>query len=147
MANPNGNPANLRPWRPGQSGNPRGRPRGRTLTAILRDVLDSEEIDGKATPDGKDVARVFVEAVVGHAMRTGNPALVREILDRIDGKVSDHNATEDEGGGVRSLRAALHGLDDDPEMTPEEIAADDERIAREIIMRAAEADGLDFDLN
>lgn len=88
MSNPKGTPANLRPpWTKGESGNSRGRPKGRSLTGILREILDGQELGGAAIPGDRTVADVFVEAVLGHAMRGGNAALIKEVFDRIDGKV------------------------------------------------------------
>ena len=87
MANPNGTPANLQPWRPGQSGNPGGRPRGRSLTKILRDVLDGQALGSLRFGDDRQVANALVEALVGHAITSGSAALIKEIFERIDGPV------------------------------------------------------------
>lgn len=84
----NKTPANLRPpWKPGQSGNPKGRPKGRRLTDILREALDSQEIGGVPIEGGERVADVFVRAVLGHAVQSGNASIIKEIFDRIDGRV------------------------------------------------------------
>jgi hypothetical protein len=51
MANPNGNPQNLIPFRPGQSGNPAGKPvhsRNRLTGAFLAELADDFEEHGRA---------------------------------------------------------------------------------------------------
>jgi hypothetical protein len=51
MANPNGNPSNLTPFRPGQSGNPGGKPigaRNRLEAEFLNDLAEDYRQHGKA---------------------------------------------------------------------------------------------------
>jgi len=51
MANPNGNPSNLTPFRPGQSGNPGGKPKGarnRLEAEFLHDLAEDYQEHGKA---------------------------------------------------------------------------------------------------
>jgi hypothetical protein len=76
------------PWRPGQSGNPGGRPKGRSLTSILREKLDDVEVCNQPCPDGRTVGETLIEAMVAQALK-GDATLMRTILERIDGKVSD----------------------------------------------------------
>jgi len=69
---------NLAPmWKPGQSGNPGGRPRGSSLTKRLRQALDAN--------DGK-LAEVVVKVLLREAAK-GKYQHLREILDRVEGKV------------------------------------------------------------
>ncbi len=81
-----GNKSNLKPWRKGQSGNPKGRPRkADCLTSLLK-----EEIE-KVDPKDKH-KRTFRELIVIATMRLamkGNAAALREVWDRMDGKVKD----------------------------------------------------------
>jgi hypothetical protein len=81
--------ANLKPFQPGQSGNPGGRPKGRSLTALLRDRLD--EVD-EAT--GKTIAQLVVEGWL-NAARDGNVPAIKEALDRTEGKVPDKVQVDD----------------------------------------------------
>jgi hypothetical protein len=85
-ANPNPSPATR--FQPGAQwrGNAAGRPKDRPLVEVLRDILDEAELDGAAIPNGDRVADLLVRALIGHALR-GNAAMMREILDRVDGKV------------------------------------------------------------
>lgn len=70
------------PWKPGESGNPNGRPKT-SLTSILRECL--EEVDG----DGKTTKERIVERLVKLADDPKGLPAIQEILDRIDGKVAD----------------------------------------------------------
>jgi hypothetical protein len=82
-----GNRANLIPWKPGQSGNPKGRPPGALSITSLAIKLLSDNDEEKA----KKLARAIVEGAT-----KGNPALVKELLDRIDGKVADKVGQDEE---------------------------------------------------
>jgi len=71
-------------WRPGCSGNPRGRPRrGESLAELLRSVLaEKVEIEG-----GRRVtrARLVAETLVAKAIE-GNVPAIRVVFERIEGK-------------------------------------------------------------
>ena len=56
MANPNGNPSNLTPFRPGQSGNPGGKPRG------ARNRLEADFVSALAD-DFREHGREAIEQV------------------------------------------------------------------------------------
>jgi hypothetical protein len=89
---------------PGRSGNPGGRPKGRSLTALLRERLD--EID-EAT--GKSIAQLIVEGWV-NAARDGNVPAIKEALDRTEGKVPDKLETKNDTNVSISLHLKA-GLD------------------------------------
>ena len=72
---------NLRPWKKGQSGNPRGRPKGRSITDALRKLLD-EGIDGK------DLVDALAKKAYAQAMK-GDFRFFNMIIERLDGKVTD----------------------------------------------------------
>jgi hypothetical protein len=76
----------LRPWKKGQSGNPKGVPK-RSLTTLLREAGEKNEIFGEPMPPGMTVAEAFASALWGHAIK-GNPTMAGHILDRLEGKVS-----------------------------------------------------------
>jgi hypothetical protein len=70
--------ANLRPFKPGQSGNPNGRPAKKPITEMYERIL----------ADPKNIA--FIEKAVIQALRRGNMAMVlqlKEMTDRVEGKV------------------------------------------------------------
>ena len=72
-------------WKPGQSGNPKGRPPKKDcLTSLLKDEL--ERID----PEDKQ-KRTWKELVVLATLRLaikGHPTALKEVWERSDGKVS-----------------------------------------------------------
>jgi len=77
-----GNPA----WQKGVSGNPLGRPKNEPLLSPeirrkLREVCPTD-------PQGRPWLEVLVESLLQQAA-IGNPAAIREILERIDGKVAE----------------------------------------------------------
>lgn len=112
--------------------------RGKSLASRLR-----RRLEHKAKNSDRELADLVVDALIRRAVK-GDVRAIKEVFNRVDGKVPNPIAY-DEGSGVQSIRAALFGVEDDPEMTPEEIAASDEKIAREIIMRAGEEHGVFFD--
>lgn len=72
-----------RPWKKGQSGNPRGRPPNPLcLTSRLKEML------GEVCPHDKQ-KRTWLEVIVEKTLklaREGNPVVIKEILERVDGK-------------------------------------------------------------
>lgn len=73
-----GRTENLKPYQKGQSGNPSGRPRSYgSLSAMMRRCLEDEATSEK-----------FAKALISQAAR-GNPAAIRQVLERVDGPVHD----------------------------------------------------------
>ena len=69
-----------RPFEPGTSGNPHGRPKAEVcLTVLLRAALAERDEDGKRTK-----ARAVIDALVSEACQ-GRTAAIQQIFDRIDG--------------------------------------------------------------
>lgn len=69
-----------RPFEPGRSGNPKGRPKAEIcLTALLRAALAERDVEGKRTK-----ARAVIDALVEQALE-GKTAAIQQIFDRIDG--------------------------------------------------------------
>ena len=69
-----------RPFEPGTSGNPHGRPKAEVcLTVLLRAALAERDEDGKRTK-----ARAVIDALVSEACQ-GRTAAIQAIFDRIDG--------------------------------------------------------------
>jgi hypothetical protein len=68
-----------RQFQPGKSGNPMDRPTERPLTASLREALDAN--------DG-ELIEMLVQVAVEKA-KEGNFRYFKEIMDRVDGKVTD----------------------------------------------------------
>lgn len=85
-----GGPDHLRPYhfQPGKSGNPKGRPKGAlSLTGRLRKLLRQPAYANE--PKGKTKGDVVVEMAI-QAAAQGDANFFKEIMNRIDGKVSDH---------------------------------------------------------
>jgi hypothetical protein len=91
---------NLRPWKPGESGNPgggNGRPKGSvSLTKLIREALQRDELCGKKTPDGRPNAEWLVDRMIVLAMQ-GNATYAKEIIDRIDGKMTEKTDITSDG--------------------------------------------------
>ncbi len=73
--------ANLKPFKPGQSGNPAGRPKKALLSDALRRQL-AEAVQG--APE-KTIAEHIARALIREAV-SGNVQAIREIGDRTEGK-------------------------------------------------------------
>lgn len=104
-----------RPFLPGQSGNPSGRPKGsKTLTGILRELLD-KDVPGAVEEHGMPLtyAQLLVRTAIKHAAQ-GNPTFFREILERMDGKVPDR--IEAKLGGNWSME--YEPVDETPDAPP-----------------------------
>ena len=78
------NEQNLTPWKPGQSGNPKGRPKGSGVTDRLKALLDQPVKDGAEMT----VAEALAKAAMKAALK-GDHRFFKEILDRTEGKVTD----------------------------------------------------------
>jgi hypothetical protein len=88
MANPD--PSRRTRWRKGQSGNPSGKAADpeheRTVAETLKRLLHSRTLGTTTLPDGKLVIDALCEAMLKYALK-GNAILIREILDRTEGRV------------------------------------------------------------
>jgi len=86
------NISGLRPFQPGQSGNPGGRPKKMHLTDALREELEDKGSDGVANDVA--IARKLVKMA-----RAGNMDAIKEIGDRTEGKPRQRiEASGPEGG-------------------------------------------------
>lgn len=96
-----GNIENIKPYqfKPGQSGNPKGRPKGTGLTDRLRSLLDAD--NGKRAND-------FVKRAYEMAVEEGDFRFWNAIMERLEGKVADRVQHSGDGGGpvqVNFIRA------------------------------------------
>ena len=99
-------------WKKGQSGNPGGRPKGRSITAALREILEREH-------NGKPIAELIAERLVKEAL-TGKFPHLKEVLERADGKTAD----KQEVTVQRGWRACLDEVAELPDNELVELAAD-----------------------
>ena len=90
-------------WKKGQSGNPKGRPvKGECLTSLLKDEIE------KICPDDKD-GKTWKELIVIATMRLaieGNKAALKEVWERIDGKIPQAITGKD-GGPIEAAVSLL----------------------------------------
>lgn len=92
---------NLKPWKPGQSGNPAGRPKRKTLSEYA-----TEQLDRIVDPEtGKTRGEEIVEGWLNNAVVT--PALLIELLNRTEGKVKDNLNLGFSGDSLAALLIAL----------------------------------------
>jgi len=80
-----GNTGNLRPWKPGQSGNPKGRPKGiRYLSELVRDNWDRfPREEAKEAKKEKRAARTYEELMAEAWMQKfleGNATAMTQLL-------------------------------------------------------------------
>jgi hypothetical protein len=78
-------------WKKGQSGNPAGRPKSKTLSDAYKNKL--EELVPN-DPEGRTWAELIAEAQVRDAVR-GNVQAAREIADRTEGRARQAIEFED----------------------------------------------------
>tara|TARA_B100001123_G_C15308018_1_gene1023368 strand:+ start:1264 stop:1704 length:441 start_codon:yes stop_codon:yes gene_type:complete len=71
-------------WKKGQSGNPKGRPKGKTLSEEIKAMLHDELKGGDGLTHLEAIARVMVKEAL-----KGKFPFAKEILERTEGKVAD----------------------------------------------------------
>jgi hypothetical protein len=81
-----------RPFQPGQSGNPNGRPKSKPFKQALQKALRAAEDDSEM------MARIAL-ALVTKASEGDVPA-IKEIADRLDGKVTQPISGDEDGGPI-----------------------------------------------
>lgn len=86
------NEQNLKePWKKGQSGNPKGRPKGAiSISSLLKKVLDRKitvkEIELTGEKDCKKKVQELIAMKLASEALNGNVQAAKEIFDRIEGK-------------------------------------------------------------
>lgn len=86
----------MAPWKKGQSGNPGGRPKGRSITAELNKLIADES-------SSENVAKALAEEAIKRAKK-GDFRFWNAIVERLDGKVVDVIQTE-------SMNVHVHYMD------------------------------------
>lgn len=75
------NPPKEYQWKPGQSGNPKGRPKGTTITEQLLKLADG-------VPEGEEKPRALLAAEKAWELAmAGDDKLLKILLDRMEGPV------------------------------------------------------------
>ena len=94
-------------WKKGQSGNPSGRPRSKTLSDAYKNKLQ-EPVPND--PEGRTWAELIAEAQVRDAVR-GNVQAAREIADRTEGRARQAIEFEDKTMTQAFERMTIEELD------------------------------------
>jgi hypothetical protein len=79
----------------GQSGNKGGRPKGRSVSARIRELLEGKKLGETQMPKGKQVADILAYIIVREALKADHQFL-STLLDRTEGKVTE--PIENSGG-------------------------------------------------
>lgn len=102
-------PGNTEAYKPGASGNPKGRPKRKTLTENLLMELDKP---CPQDPDGRTWREVIILATLIHAGK-GKPQAMQEVWNRIDGKVKDkHELSGPDGGPIELTQERQEDYED-----------------------------------
>lgn len=106
------NEENLNPFKPGQSGNPKGKPKGKNVkTQILEAmavVLDLHDpLTGMRTT--KKAGEFMYAQMVAKAVKEGDLGAMKEILDRIEGKAIARQENKD----VKDWKEDFMDVDED----------------------------------
>lgn len=90
----------LNQFKPGESGNPSGRPRGtKNLSTILREMLQEEiEVDVNGNKEKKTLSDVLVRKLIQKA-NSGDVRALTEIFDRTEGKAKQEIDQKTEHSG------------------------------------------------
>lgn len=88
-------------WKPGQSGNPGGRPKRKPLTDAIARIIDAVG------------AEKFAAAIAAKA-ELGDVTAFREMADRLEGKVAQPIGGSDELGPIKTVYGWM-----EPEQKPE----------------------------
>lgn len=97
--------ANLKPWKPGESGNPSGRPKSKVLSDAYRRLLEEPFPND---PQGRTHAELIALGQVREAIKGKTPAAA-EIADRTEGKA--RQAVELSGPGGSAIPLSIPELD------------------------------------
>ena len=84
-------------WKPGESGNPNGRPKRKTLTELLCAQLDEPCPHDK---QGRTWGEVIVTATLTHGVK-GQSASLQEVWNRSDGKITTLELSGPDGGPIQ----------------------------------------------
>lgn len=103
-------------YQPGQSGNPKGKPRGAVsiISAVKRRLRELSPDD----PDGKRrIVDDLAESLI-HQFMAGNPAAIKQIMDRIDGLVIAPQAEDTSKQALNKIDQLIGRLDEEANGNP-----------------------------
>jgi hypothetical protein len=103
MANRNPNTKGLMPWKPGQSGNPSGRPRTKPISDRYAYIAEEKLPESVRKKLGLEAGATYGDALSLMQFRSalnGNTGAAREIREAIEGKAAIHTEEERESPQV-----------------------------------------------
>jgi hypothetical protein len=107
------NNRNLKPWKPGQSGNPGGRPKRQPLTEAFLELMDQPYPQDR---NGRTYAEAIVRTLATKAAR-GDVRAAQLVMERIEGRVPIAALAESSGPvglTIEMIDELVHGdLEDD----------------------------------
>jgi hypothetical protein len=103
-------------WKPGQSGNPAGRPKAKPLTDAAVRLLRRKTLGGKPVPGGKTVLEALVLVWIREALK-GDMNALRQLLERVEGRVPTPIAVKEEPGEDKVVNVYIVGDDDTPTLS------------------------------
>ncbi len=82
---------NLKPWKPGQSGNPKGRPKQKSIETVMREILGEEYVG----PDGEKTTKLEVLAKImwSKVIQDRDIATITLLLKRLWPEVRQHEVS------------------------------------------------------
>lgn len=100
MANPNPNTSGLKPFKPGQSGNPSGGSRKASLRSLIRKAMAKTADDGATA----------LEGWVDNLIRSGEHETVLEVLRFVDGLTPAEDPTDRDDERDRKPEIQIPGV-------------------------------------
>lgn len=89
-------------FKPGHSGNPKGRTPGLSITAMIREELEK-------TPKGQEVSnkQLLIDKIIDKAINHGDKDMIRLCWDHLDGKAVQKNKHSGENEEPVSIRVVF----------------------------------------
>ena len=111
-------PEGAKPFKKGESGNPNGRPPGKTFKSILNDLLDlkasdddmSDEEIKKLFPNGKVTNReILMAKLLLTAKKDGESKSMERLMNRVDGKPIETVNNKVEIDTAKKINLSMNG--------------------------------------
>ncbi len=122
---------NLTPWKPGQSGNPGGRPRKQLLDELLEDLLTSNH---------SELARELAGALIARA-RKGDIRAIQLIAERTQGKPTQGIGIAADIGSNTTLLERLQRAREHVEMSDAELQERIDTLTAELRLKPIDEQG------